>query len=81
MDAKTGDFKIGFACIEIFILNLAFGISVQCVGKIGSEFFYIKMCSSGTDFLIGGKCDTDGSVRNIFFDQALSWIVQGKASI
>ena len=57
MHSKAGNFKICLACIEVFILNFSFGIAIQSVGKLCSKFFYVKMISSTTDFLIWCKSD------------------------
>ena len=54
------------AGIEIFVLDLAFCISIQCIGVVSSKFFYIKMFRSHSDFLVRGKSDGKRSVRKLF---------------
>ena len=61
--------KIRFACVEVFVLNLAFCVAVNCVGVFGTELFYVKMFCSHADFFIRCECYTYCSMRYIAFLQ------------
>ena len=61
--------KISFACVEVFVLNLAFCVAVNCVGVFCTKLFYVKMFSSHADFFIRCECYTYCSMRYIAFLQ------------
>ena len=62
--------KAGFTCIEVLILDLAFRVAVQCVGKVSAEFFYIKMSRAHSNLFIRRKRNTDPAMRNILRDKS-----------
>ena len=60
----TGKFYYCFGSIKVFILDFTFCITIKCISKIRSEFFYIKMGWSHSYFFVRGKCNTEGTMRN-----------------
>ena len=66
---KSFNVKICLAGIEIFILNFAFCVTVNCIGVFGTKLFYVKMLSSPANFFIRCECHTYCSMRYIVFLQ------------
>ena len=66
MDINTLEGYFCAAGIEVFILDLAFCITVQSIGVICTEFFYIEVSRSHADLFIWRKCNTERSVRYFF---------------
>ena len=60
------DLKDRICGIEVFILNLTFGVSVHGIGKIRIKFFDIKMIRSSANFLIRSKSDRNLTMWDIF---------------
>ena len=54
------------AGVEVFVLDLAFCITVQGIGVICTEFFYIEVSRSHADLFIWSKRNTERSVRYFF---------------
>ena len=67
MYVESFDHEIRFACVEVLILDLAFGITVQCIAVVSTELFYVEVRSTGTNLFIRCKCYAQRSVRNLFF--------------
>ena len=72
MDVDAGKFYNCSGCIEVFVLDFAFCIAVECVGVICIEFFYIKMRWSHSNFFVWSECDGEWSMRNIFAVQSFN---------
>ena len=66
MYVESFDHEIRFACVEVLVLDLAFGITVQCIAVVSTELFYVEVRSTGTDLFIRCKCNAQRSVRNLF---------------
>ncbi len=56
----TGKFYYCSGSIKVFILDFTFCITIKCISKISSKFFYIKMGWSHSYFFVRGKCNTEG---------------------
>ena len=59
----------GYFCtagVKVFVLDLAFRITVQGICIIRTEFFYIKVGRSHADLFIWSKRNTERSVRDFF---------------
>ena len=67
MYVESFDHEIRFACVEVLVLDLSFGITVQCVSIVCTKLFYVEVRSTGTDLFIRCKCNAQRSVRNLFF--------------
>ena len=67
MNILPVDFKFCFTGIEILVLDLAFSISVHCIGNFSIKSFKIEMSSTASAFFIRCKCYAQRSVRNLFF--------------
>ena len=60
----------GYFCtagVKVFVLDLAFRITVQGICIIRTEFFYIKVGRSHADLFIRSKGDTQLAVGQAFF--------------
>ena len=64
MYVYTGKFYYCFGSIKVFILDFTFCITIKCISKISSKFFYIKMGWSHSYFFVRGKCNTERTMRN-----------------
>ena len=60
----TGKFYYCFGSIKVFILDFTFCITIKCISKISSKFFYIKMGWSHSYFFVRGKCNAERTMRN-----------------
>ena len=67
MHVESFDHKISLTSIEVLVLDLTFGITVQCVSIVCTKLFYVEVRSTGTDLFIRCKCNAQRSVRNLFF--------------
>ena len=59
----------GYFCtagVKVFVLDLAFRITVQGIGIVCAEFFYIEVGRSHADFFIRSKSGAERSVRYFF---------------
>ena len=65
MNILPVDFKFCFTGIEILVLDLAFSISVHCIGNFSIKSFKIEMSSTASAFFIRCKCYTDLTMRNL----------------
>ena len=68
MHVESFDHKISLTSIEVLVLDLTFGITVQCVSIVCTKLFYVEVRSTGTDLFIRCKSDADLSMRKSFFD-------------
>ena len=68
----TGKFYYCSGSIKVFILDFTFCITIKCISKISSKFFYIKMGWSHSYFFIRGKCNTEGTMRNSIVIEGLN---------
>ena len=64
MYVYTGKFYYCSGSIKVFILDFTFCITIKCISKIRSEFFYIKMGWSHSYFFVRGKCNAERTMRN-----------------
>ena len=66
MDIYARDLKFRLCRVEVLVLDLPFRVAVQCVRKVSIEFFYIKMGGAHANLLVGGKCDGNRTVGDLF---------------
>ena len=71
MDINTLESYLCAAGIEVFVLDLAFRISIQGVGIICTEFFYIKVSRPHANLFIRCKSNTERPMRDFFHKDML----------
>ena len=75
MYIKAFHVKDRFAGIEVLVLDLAFCVSVQCIGLFRSELLYVKMSRTCPDLLVRCKCNAE---RSVWYLLVLKSFNQGK---
>ena len=62
MNAAAFDMNDCLCGIEVFVFQFADFAAVQCVGKVSTKFFHIKMICPSANFFIWCKGNTDFAV-------------------
>ena len=77
MYVESFDHEIRFACVEVLVLDLAFGITVQCIAVGSPELFYVEVRSTGTNLFI--EVSTEGKPYVFFMSDGATRPMDARA--